>query len=100
MRSYKRQREPSEPIETPEEEPIKSIEDVSENLVPGLSKAEYEKIRTEALEKAKSARHAWVMKGRGKLTCTSCDFPHVSYIPTNLVLAGIDSDGKPILQKG
>lgn len=68
-----------------------------ETLVSGLSQEEYDKIRDNAIEEAKTKQHAWVMKGRGKLVCTSCDYPHVSYIPMNKTQVGIDDQGKPIL---
>jgi hypothetical protein len=81
-----------------QEKPIESIDEVVKTVVPGLSQAEYEKIRTEAIEKAKSVRHNWKMKGRGVLECTSCEYPHRSYVPTNKRLVGIDDDGLPILK--
>lgn len=94
MRNYKIQ--PSEEID--QEEPIKSAEDLVETLVPGLSKADYEKIRSDALEKAKTTLHEWRMRGRGKLVCTSCPIPHTSYIPTNKIMTGIDVNGNPLLK--
>jgi hypothetical protein len=98
MRSYRKQNQTSEPTQAPQEELIENTADLIETLVPGLSKADYERTRSEALEKAKNTRHAWVMKGRGKLTCTSCPFPHVSYIPMNKTLVGIDDKGNPLLK--
>lgn len=80
------------------EEVIESADDLIETIVSGLSSAEYEKIRNEAIEKAKTTRHEWRMKGRGKLTCTSCPVKHTSYIPMNKILTGISDDGTPILQ--
>lgn len=81
-----------------QEQEVEKAEDLIENLVPGLSQDEYEKIRQGALEEAKTKRHAWVMRGRGKLVCTSCPYPHVSYIPMNKTLIGIDSEGNPVLK--
>lgn len=83
-----------------EEEDISSPEDLVETLVPGLSRDEYENIRLEAHEKAKTTRHAWIMKGRGRLTCTSCEIPHATHIPLNKILKGINDDGSPNLQNG
>lgn len=83
--------------DTPE---IDNIEDVVETLVPGLSKEEYEKIRSDALEKAKNTKHSWILKGRGRLSCTSCDIPHTSYIDPHLTLVGVDDSGNPLLKRG
>lgn len=86
-------------LETQEEVPeFQDIEEMVENIVPGLSLEEYEKIRKEAIEEAKKRKHTWVMKGRGKLICTSCTTPHTAYIPTNKTLIGIAADGSPILK--
>ncbi len=81
-----------------QEQEIEKAEDLIENLVPGLSTTEYEQIREKAIEEGKSKKHAWVMRGRGKLVCTSCEYPHVSYIPMNKTLVGIDDEGNPILK--
>lgn len=69
-----------------------------ENVVPGLSKEEYQKIREEALEKAKNAKHNWVQKGN-EIICTSCEYPHGSYIPHDVRLVGIDNSGLPVFEK-
>lgn len=77
---------------------VEKAEDLIENLVPGLSQEEYESIRQRAIEEGKTKRHAWVMKGRGKLVCTNCPFPHVSYVPMDKTLIGIDDKGQPVLK--
>jgi hypothetical protein len=82
-----------------DEKPIDSVEELIETVVPGLSTAEYEKIREEAIEKAKTTRHQWVMKGRGRLMCKSCPFPHTSFVDPSMILKGIDDQGIPILEK-
>lgn len=80
-----------------QEEPIENADEMAETIA-GLTVDEYEKIRKEALEKAKNTKHQWVQKGRGKITCTSCPFPHTSFIPMNKSLVGIDNSGLPILK--
>ena len=85
--------------ETIEEIEINSPEDLADTLVPGLLKEEYQKIRKKALEEAKARKHAWVLKGRGKLVCTSCEYPHTAFIDPNLKLTGIDENGNPIFDK-
>jgi len=84
--------------EKSEEKPIEAAEEFAETIDPGLSEAELQRIRHEAIEKAKKAKHAWVAKGRGILLCTSCEFPHRAFIDQNKVLVGIEPDGTPILQ--
>lgn len=81
-----------------EEKPIENIEDVIETVVPGLSVGEYEKIRGEAIEKAKTIKHDWRMKGRGVLECRSCPFPHKAYIDPSKVMTGVDEMGHPVLK--
>ena len=76
-------------------EEIQSAEELVENIA-SMSKAEYDSIRSNALEEAKNTRHEWRMRGRGKLYCTSCAFPHSSYVPMNKILVGIDEQGLPI----
>lgn len=82
--------------EEQEQKPVESIEEVIETLVPGLTTAEYERIRQQAIEKVKNTKHAWVMKGRGVITCTSCEYPHRSYVPMDKRLTGIDEAGNPV----
>jgi len=80
-----------------EEDDIEIPEEIGETVVPGLSEAEYKKIRKEAIDRAKTTNHQWIMKGRGMIMCTSCDFPHATYVPMNKRLIGIDkSTGLPI----
>lgn len=79
-------------------EEIESVDELIEN-VASISKEEYERIRNQALEDARTRRHNWVMKGRGRLTCTSCPFPHTSFIDPRLKLIGIDEQGNPIFDK-
>ena len=75
----------------------KDVTSQSETLVPGLTEKEYHRIREEALEKAKSVRHDWKLKG-GFLCCDSCEFPHRSFIGNDKVMTGIDEQGSPILK--
>lgn len=84
--------------DTENEIEVGSVEEMIENIAPGMSVAEYEQIRQNALEEAKNTKHEWRMKGRGKLCCLSCSFPHTSYIPMNKVLVGIDENGLPLLK--
>lgn len=96
MRSYRRNQNKEEPQEEKPEETL--AEKLAETIEAGLSQNEIERIRLEARERARSTRHEWRLKGRGVLACTSCPFPHRTYIPTNLTLTGIDENGNPLLQ--
>lgn len=69
-------------------------EQTFETVVSGLSREEYDQIRTDALEKAKTIRHTWRQKGFW-LNCKSCEHPHASFIgKKNMV--GEGEDGIPI----
>lgn len=85
--------------EQPEEIEIKSAEDFAEN-VASISQEEYANIRQRALDEAKTRKHSWVQKGKGKLVCTSCPFPHTAYIDPSLRLIGMDEAGNPIFDNG
>lgn len=75
-----------------------SYEQFIENLVPGLSQKEYEKIRQKALSEAKKAKHNWRQKGN-EIICDACVFPHAAILPPNKRLVGIDEKGFPILEE-
>lgn len=75
-----------------------SIEDFIENVVPGLSVEEYEKIRADAHEKAKNTRHRWRQKGF-YLVCNTCEIPHASFIGPGVQMVGEEENGTPILSK-
>lgn len=81
-----------------EDKEIEQAEDLIEAVAPGISMNEYNEIREKALGEAKARRHAWVMKGV-YLVCTSCPFPHRSFIGNDKVLIGIDDNGNPILKQ-
>ncbi len=42
--------------------------------------------------------HAWIQQGTA-LTCRSCPFAHVSYIPPDFQLYGINEKGEPMVRK-
>lgn len=92
--TYQKNTNDSPPKKTEVERPI----EISETVVPGLSAAEYDAIRNNALERAKTTKHGWRMKG-GWLRCTTCEYPHGQFVGVNKVLVGIDSEGKPILEQ-
>lgn len=77
---------------------IKSVDDLIET-VADLSQEEYENIRQRALSEAVGRKHSWVQRGRGKLVCNSCPFPHTAYIDPELRLMGLDEQGNPIFDK-
>lgn len=76
---------------------INSVEDLVENIA-GISKNEYELIRTQALEEAKTRRHEWVQKG-DYLCCDACPYPHRAYIGHDKVMVGRDEQGNPVFDK-
>lgn len=88
-----------EEVQEISEDDSQEDEDPFEEVSPGLSQEEYNKIRQEALYKAKTVRHDWRGRGRGVLECKSCEFSHRSYIDPSYILTGIDDSGLPILQK-
>lgn len=77
-----------------EEEKVEAFE----NLVPGLSSAEYEVIRSSAIEKSKNVVHRWRQRGPW-LNCTSCETPHASWVGTQVRMVGEKPDGTPIFTK-
>ena len=94
----RRTREESEPAEEVKDLPEVTPEDLIDSVVSGISKDEADRIRQDAIEKAKHTKHSWVQKGRGRLYCGSCPYPHSAYIPKNKSLVGIDDQGLPILK--
>lgn len=81
-----------------DEADLKSAEELAESIA-SISKEEYERIRNQALDEAKTRKHSWVQRGKGKIACTSCPFPHTAYIDPSLRLVGLDSQGNPIFDK-
>lgn len=76
---------------------IDDIQELSETLA-SIPKEEYERIRSDALKRAKEIKHAWVQKSPGQITCTSCEFPHRAYIDPKKELIGIDESGLPVFR--
>ena len=70
-------------------------EELFEQVATGLSREDIDKIRKEALEKAKTVRHEWRQKGN-TLYCKTCPNQHGSYI-YGKQLVGINEQGLPIL---
>ena len=80
-----------------ESEPKEKVE-AFENVVPGLSSAEYDAIRSGALEKSKNQIHRWRQRGPW-LRCVSCETPHASWVGTQVRMTGENPDGTPIFTK-
>lgn len=76
---------------------INSVEDLVENIAE-ITKEEYERIRSKALEEAKTRVHRWVQRG-DFLCCDSCPYPHRAYIGHDKVMVGRDEQGNPLFDK-
>jgi len=86
-------KQPEKQKETPEKE----LPFDGETVIPGISAHEYERIRNEALDKAKKVIHHWRQKGN-QLICNSCPFPHATFIPRDKRMIGEMADGTPIFE--
>ena len=83
-----------------EKEKVEEIEldEFIENVVPGLSVDEYNKIRSQAIEKAKNAKHHWRQSGH-YIVCSACEVPHGAWIGPGVEMIGEQEDGTPIFRK-
>jgi hypothetical protein len=72
-----------------QKEPLKTEVEYSEEDIA--------QIREKAVEKIKTSKHTWRQKGAW-LVCTSCEYPHGTYIGTHKLLIGVDEENNPIFK--
>lgn len=72
--------------------------ELSEPIVPGLSKDEYEAIRSNALSNAKNVVHHFRQRGPW-IRCITCENSHGAWVGTHVRMIGEKEDGTPIFEK-
>lgn len=77
--------------------PEKEVPFDGETVAPGISVQQYQKIRSNALDEAKKTIHHWRQKGDW-LICSSCPFPHATFVGRDKRMIGEKADGTPIFE--